>query len=73
MMPSGPRNGSGGAGAPTARRRASRLAHGREDPVIALQAQVFDVGSERLGDPQAVEGEQRHQGVVPGARQASGD
>ena len=42
-------------------------------PVTALDAQVLDVGSERLGDPQPVEGEQGDQGVLPGVTEAGDD
>jgi hypothetical protein len=41
--------------------------------VAALEAEVFDVRAERLGDAQAVEGEQRDQCVFEGAREAGGD
>jgi hypothetical protein len=34
--------------------------------VPSLALQVVDVGPERLGDAQSVEGQQRRQGVVPG-------
>ena len=36
-------------------------------------AEAFDVGPGGLGDPQAVEGEQGHQGVIAGTGQAGGD
>ena len=41
--------------------------------VATFEAERFDVGAERLGDPQAVEGEKRDQGVVPGRRETGGD
>ena len=37
--------------------------------MAAFEAERFDVGTGRFGDPQPVEGEQADEGVVAGARQ----
>lgn len=39
----------------------------------AFEVQVVDVGSQRLGDPQTVERQQRGQGMIPGRGDASLD
>jgi hypothetical protein len=41
--------------------------------VPALQAEGLDVGAGGLGDPQAIEGEQADQGVLPGWSKPGGD
>ena len=40
--------------------------------MAALERQTLDVGADGLGDPQAVQAQQRHEGVVPGSGQARG-
>jgi hypothetical protein len=42
------------------------LAHHGEGAVATLQTERFDVGADRLGDPQPVQRQQRHQGVITG-------
>lgn len=47
------------------------LAQDLERPVPSLEVEAFDVCAQGFGDAQAVEGEQRCQGVVPGRVQAA--
>jgi hypothetical protein len=49
------------------------LAQHGQGAVPAFLAQRFDVGADRLGHPQPVLRQQRHQGVVAWRRQTSGD
>ena len=49
------------------------LAQHDQGAVSAFQAESFDVGADRFGDPQPVKCQQRDQGVFAGTRQASGD
>jgi hypothetical protein len=49
------------------------FAQHRQCPVTAFEAEVVDIDADRLRDPQPVEGEEGHQRVIAGRRQASGD
>jgi hypothetical protein len=65
-------DGPGGSGRERNGCYFAALAPNGEDAVATFDAHVFDVGPEGLGDAQAVECQQRHQGVVSGRTQAGG-
>ena len=41
--------------------------------MAAFDAERLDVGAQSLGDAQTLDGQQRHEGVLPGRRQSRGD
>jgi hypothetical protein len=66
-------NGSGGAGSERQGDRLGSLADHGEGAVPAFEAEAFDVGADGLRDSEAVQREQRDQGVVAGASKAGGN
>ena len=49
------------------------LADDGERPMAPFDAESFDVGADRFGDPEAVEGQQRDQGMLGGGAESGGD
>src|SRR5947209_1022116 len=72
-FPDGEIDGPGGAGCKGDGDDLAALAPDRERAVAAFEAEGFDVGAGRLGDPQPVEREQADEGVVAGVAEAGRD